>query len=54
MTTRGDHWLEDSEGSDTVEKRIIVLHYVLLVLSLAMVATSLIALHELSQIMSGF
>ena len=41
---------ENAEGSDTVEKRIAILHYVLLVLSLVMVVTSVIAFHELSQI----
>ena len=33
-----------------MEKQISVLHYVLLALSLVMVLTSLVALHELSQV----
>jgi hypothetical protein len=52
MTRRGSSLVGDEEGTDTVEKQITVLHYVLLVLSLGIVAGSVVANRELSRIVA--
>jgi hypothetical protein len=49
--SRQNPWPAAEKGTDTVEKQITVLHYVLFVLSLAMAVESVVASHELSQIM---
>jgi hypothetical protein len=52
MTTPWTFLVEDAEGINIVEKQITVLHYVLLVLSLAIAVESVVASRELSRIMA--